>query len=348
MVVGFGCLALNLFGVLVLHEGISAEPAGSFGWIMLLFSPVPYVYLGLCALGSKNRKKEDILSFGLLILGYIVMLTISSSKGAFIGVILMWLIVRFVQEGDFKINWKQLAGILVLVFFLVTFFAGFATGLRYLWINKEFSLNNVIKVMYDPSMRVEMGVQWLSGRMSSFDPLIAGINSSNKMHLQDILPLTDVFKMIINNLVPGDVFDPSSLQLSLGQMAVVMLENPDSYYYFRAGKYSHAGNWGGIFNLAYCYAGWLGGLTMIFVFALLMGIIYCYLGRAPSTSKHFYQAILLTVAYAIWQAGNIDTIIPIYLIYFIQGLVIINVGRVMLGLNKVLFKDRYPVGGGIN
>jgi hypothetical protein len=335
MAAGFFSLAIYMFGILVLHEGIAAVPAGAFGWLMLLLSPVPFIYLSICILVSKKLSKKDAFGFVLLVLGYVLALTLASSKGAFISVIVMWLTVRFVREGDFVVSWKQLAGILVLIVFLLTFFAGFATGLRYLWIRKEFSLDNVMKTMYDPSMRDKMGIQQLSSRMSSFDALIAGVNSFGKINLQDLLPLTDVFKMMINNLIPGDVFDPNSLQLGLGQLAVVVLENPDSYKYFRAGTWSHAGNWGGIFNLAFCYSGWLGGLGIIFVFALLAGIIYRCLARSPSSSKYFYQTVLLTTTYGIWQAGNPDMVIPIFTVYLVQGFIVINIGRILLGSKRV-------------
>lgn len=335
IMIAFAFLSINLFGTLFMHSGVSATTPAPYNWIIEMFSLTPCLFLIICLLEEfwNDLNGRERLSAFLFLFSYAALYTMRSSRGTFVVIILSWLIVKIAREIDFKINYKQIIVVLSLLTFLVLFYAQTTSAIRRYWLNQENLTNKTInQQLYSSDVRFggRGGLEWLSTRMNGLDPLIASVSYFHGLSLQKILPATDIIKYTVNNLVPGDIFPFRSMQLPLGQIIAVMFVEPKWDNYFREGKLQIAGNWGGIYSLAYAYAGKTGGLIIIFGWSIVAGLLFYYISHfSHSPFKLFYESLFLNLLiFSILQAGNPDDIVSSYLRYLIAGFIIIQIGRV--------------------
>lgn len=302
-----GMFAAGLLWVGVWSLGLAnysdAKDFGALGYVLRFVSPDIAAMLGFVVAGEMWSRigRHDRILLGVFFAFYTSGSLLAGSRGVLVNLVTFWLSYQLAKRGNPRLEGRTVRRVLTLV--LITAVAVFpiATTIRYVRNDRSVALvvspselaRRAISLYREQGTR--FGISAFAQRVSALDPL-ARIVHGGKVDF----PASDVKAYVLNGVLPGD---PYPQVLSQGRRFNVEYR---AWSPALARTQYHSEVWT-LWGLAYAYAGWRGGLLIVFAAMVLAGLAYRLLSAWRSRLALPVRAGVLFVLFQGFLNSGVDT-----------------------------------------
>jgi hypothetical protein len=309
----FGAVIIQLFLMFKFGVGVTALEFSRFYAPILRLTQIVIslsVFPMLVVASGKFSSKTQNTAICLVILLLIVAIFFKTSKGAFLSLLVMFLVCLHFSGRRIRKKHAIIGGILFVftIFVLAPGVTILRAGLKGL-VTKSCNFNDVLLMLVDNySLVVDKLFFSFMNRLGGFDWLTGFMTVGRDVFLKSASLSGDVIG-IINSLIPGDLIERPPDYVTTSKLMPHILRG------WSLGCYpGHGGNMGGL-GMAYLYFGQIGGALFFLLWSFIsvkivnsniniivkvlffqLFVIVFFLGGGLETPiRHFYEAVIVLI-----------------------------------------------------